>query len=178
MTSSDRTELAEGQIESFHDRVGLQLVQSHDGAGLRIGVVVGHFNGGISARLLEGCLEALFACGVDKADITVTWVPGAFEVPLAAQRFASAGKVDAVITLGAVIRGDTPHFEYVAGECARGISDVQLSCQIPVVFGVLTVNTEEQALIRSEADKTNKGYEAGLTAIWMARLFDHPDFTS
>jgi 6,7-dimethyl-8-ribityllumazine synthase len=109
--------------------------------------------------------------GVDRSDISIGWVPGAFEIPLLALAYADGDRpYDAVITLGAVIRGETGHYEVVAGECARGVQDVQLSTRVPVVFGVLTVNTVEQALVRSLPDQTNKGREAALTALEMVSI--------
>ena len=128
------------------------------------------FNGGITLRLLDGALDALAGAGTDRRDVTVAWAPGAFELPLVARAFAHAGKVEAVLCLGAVIRGDTGHYDFVAGECASGIQQVQLSTGVPVVFGVLTTDTLEQALVRSLPDETNKGREAALTAIEMVRL--------
>ena len=176
MSSSDNTVLKAEHLEAISQRVGAQLGRSADGTGLRIGIILGDFNGGISTRLMHGALEALEAMGVANEDLTVAWVPGAFEVPLAAKAMAEAGQVDAVITLGAVIRGDTPHFDYVAGECARGITKAQLRTGVPIIFGVLTVDTEEQALVRSLPDQSNKGYEAAQTAVWMARLLTEPGF--
>jgi 6,7-dimethyl-8-ribityllumazine synthase len=124
-----------------------------------------------SARLLVGALEALDEAGVDRRDISIGWVPGAFEIPLLALSYADAERpYDAVITLGAVIRGDTGHYELVAGECARGVQDVQLSTRVPVIFGVLTTNTVEQAVERSKPDETNKGREAALSAIAMVSV--------
>lgn len=174
MTSSEATELARAQLDAIAARSGRQLGFGAEGSGLRIGLVLGHFNGGITARLALGCLDALEAMGVAATDLTSAWVPGAFEVPIAAKAMAETGRIDAVVTLGAVIRGDTPHFDYVAGECARGVSDVQLRTGVPVVFGVLTVDSEEQAMVRSLPDRSNKGYEAGQTAVWMARLLADP----
>ena len=120
--------------------------------------------------MLDGSLEALTGAGTDRRDVTVAWTPGAFELPLAARAFAQAGKVDAVLCLGAVIRGETGHYDFVAGQCASGIQQVQLATGVPVVFGVLTTDTLEQALVRSLPDETNKGREAALTGIEMVRL--------
>jgi 6,7-dimethyl-8-ribityllumazine synthase len=171
MTSTNETEFDPRIIEVLRTRVGEQLEGSASGRGFRIGVACGRFNGAITARLLEGALQALEEAGVDRSDITLAWVPGAFEIPLLAQAFATGPRaVDAVITLGAVIRGDTGHYEVVAGECARGVQDVQLRTGVPVVFGVLTTNTVEQALERSLPDETNKGRESALTAIEMVSL--------
>jgi 6,7-dimethyl-8-ribityllumazine synthase len=135
------------------------------------------FNGGITLRLLNGALDAFFEAGTDRRDITVAWAPGAFELPLVARGFALAGKVDAVLCLGAVIRGETGHYDFVAGECASGIQRVQLDTGVPVVFGVLTTDTLDQALERSAPDETNKGREAALTAIEMVRLLRSGPFS-
>ena len=132
---------------------------------LRVGFACAEFNGGITLRLLNGALEALSEAGTDRRDVTVAWVPGAFELPVVARAFAHAGRVDAVLCLGAVIRGDTGHYDFVAGECASGIQQVQLATGVPVVFGVLTTDTVEQALVRSLPDETNKGAEAARTAL-------------
>lgn len=139
------------------------------GEGLRIGVVCGRFNDLITNRLLDGASNGFGLHGVNEADVTVVWVPGAFEIPIAAQTMAQTGDFDAVVTLGAVIRGDTPHFDYVAGECARGIQDAQLATGVPIVFGVLTTENLEQALERS-GDADNKGEESVRTAIEMVDL--------
>ncbi|MBI2169478.1 MAG: 6,7-dimethyl-8-ribityllumazine synthase [Actinobacteria bacterium] len=143
-----------------------------DGGGLRIGVAAAMFNGTITEALLKWCREGLLHSGVSDADIIVEWVPGAFELPLAARVFAIDGGVDAVVCLGAVIRGDTAHFEYVAGEAARGIQEVALETGVPVMFGVLTTDTVEQAEERSRDDETNKGYEAARGAVHMARVLE------
>ena len=171
MTSSSATEFDPRTSEGLRSRVGEYLEGGHVGRGLRIGIVCGRFNGGITTRLLDAALDALAEGGVDRSDISVGWVPGAFEIPLMALAYADGERpCDAVITLGAVIRGDTGHYEIVAGECARGAQDVQLSTRVPVVFGVLTVNTVEQALERSRADESNKGREAALTALEMVNI--------
>jgi 6,7-dimethyl-8-ribityllumazine synthase len=129
------------------------------------------FNGGVTTRLLDGTLQALKEAGVDRSDISVAWVPGAFEIPLLAMAYATGPRaVDVVITLGAVIRGDTGHYDVVAGECARGVQTVQLQTGVPVIFGVLTTNTIEQALERSLPDETNKGRESALTGLEMVSL--------
>jgi 6,7-dimethyl-8-ribityllumazine synthase len=171
MTSSDATEFDPSLGEGLRARVGEYLEGAHVGRGLRIGIVCGRFNGGITTRLLDAALAALGEAGVDRSDISIGWVPGAFEIPLLALAYADGDRpYDAVITLGAVIRGETGHYEVVAGECARGVQDVQLSTRVPVVFGVLTVNTVEQALVRSLPDQTNKGREAALTALEMVSI--------
>jgi 6,7-dimethyl-8-ribityllumazine synthase len=171
MTSSDDTSFDDGVLESLRARVGESLEPSGVGRGLRVAVVCARFNGAITTRLLVGALDALEESGVDRRDISLAWVPGAFEIPLAALAYADADRpYDAVITLGAVIRGDTGHYELVAGECARGVQDVQLSTRVPVIFGVLTTNTIEQALERSQPDDTNKGRESALSALAMVSV--------
>jgi 6,7-dimethyl-8-ribityllumazine synthase len=171
MSSSDDTALDPEVARRLGERTGEVIEPVISGRGLRIGVVCGQFNGAITTRLLEGALLALDEAGVDRRDISITWVPGAFEIPLAALAYADGMKpYDAILTLGAVIRGDTGHYELVAGECARGVQDVQLSTRVPVVFGVLTTNTIEQALERSQPDASNKGREAALSALSMASV--------
>jgi 6,7-dimethyl-8-ribityllumazine synthase len=170
VAGSDLSELPEGAAEDVARRVGTSVQAVPDGTGLRVGIACARFNGGITLRLLEGALEALAEAGTDRRDITVAWVPGAFELPLVARAFTGAGRVDTVLCLGAVIRGETGHYDFVAGECAAGIQHVQLRTGIPVVFGVLTTETLEQALTRSEPDETNKGREAALTGVEMVRL--------
>jgi 6,7-dimethyl-8-ribityllumazine synthase len=140
-----------------------------DGSGMHIAIVCGRFNDLITNRLLAGAAKGLGALGVADEDVVVVWVPGAFEIPFAAKLLAETGRYDAVIGLGAVIRGDTPHFEYVAGECARGLQDAQLATGVPIVFGVLTTENLEQAMERS-GDDDNKGEEAARVAIEMADL--------
>jgi 6,7-dimethyl-8-ribityllumazine synthase len=139
---------------------------------LRFGIVLSRFNERVGEQLLAGAVEALTAHGADRSRIDVVRVPGAFEIPVTLKVLALSAKYDALIALGAVIRGDTPHFEYVAGECARGVAQVSAEHALPVVFGVLTVNTLEQALVRAGGNKDgNKGAEAALVAIEMANLF-------
>ena len=147
-----------------------QNLPNLDGSSLRIGIVAARFNDHIVTNLRDGALRGLTRCGVKDSNITEVWVPGAFEVPLAAKVMAQTGQVDAVICLGTVIRGDTPHFEYVCGEAARGIQDAQMSTGIPVMFGVLTLNTEQQAIDRSGPGIDNKGDEAAVGAVEMALL--------
>ena len=141
-----------------------------DGTGLRIGIIAARFNDHIVVPLRDGARRALASTGVADADIMEAWVPGAFELPLAAKALAETGKVDAVVCLGTVIRGDTPHFDYVCAEAARGLQDAQMSTGVPVMFGVLTVNTEQQALDRSGPGTDNKGDEAAVGAVEMALL--------
>jgi 6,7-dimethyl-8-ribityllumazine synthase len=138
-----------------------------NGDGVRVGIVCGRFNDLITNRLLDGALAGLAVHGVHEADVSVAWVPGAFEIPVAAKAFAETGRHDAVIALGAVIRGDTPHFDYVAGTCASGLQEAQLATGVPIVFGVLTTDDLDQALVRSEPEGDNKGEEAARTAVEM-----------
>jgi 6,7-dimethyl-8-ribityllumazine synthase len=139
-----------------------------DGRGLRIGIVSARFNDHIVTALRDGALRGLERVGVADDDIVEYWVPGAFEVALAAKALAQTGKVDAVICLGTVIRGDTPHFEYVCEAATHGIQDAQMSTGVPVMFGVLTLNTEQQAIDRSGPGIDNKGDEAAIGAVEMA----------
>jgi 6,7-dimethyl-8-ribityllumazine synthase len=140
------------------------------GEGLRVAIACARFNDLITDRLLTGCRDGLRRHGVDDASVTVAWAPGAFELPLVAQRFAASGEFDAVICLGAVIRGATGHYEHVAGQCAAGIQRAQLDTGVPVVFGVLTTDTIEQAIERAGTKAGNKGFEAAGSAIEMADL--------
>src|SRR5919107_895159 len=140
------------------------------GDGLRVAIACGRFNDLITERLLAGARDGLLRHGVDEASITEAWVPGAFELPLAAQRLATSGEHDAVICLGAVIRGATGHYEHVAGECASGIQRVQLDTGLPIIVGVLTTDTIEQAIERAGTKAGNKGYESAVTAIEMVDL--------
>ncbi len=140
------------------------------GEGLKMGIVVGRFNSFITGKLLEGAQDALVRHGVSPGDIDVVWVPGAFEIPLAARRMATAGGYDAVICLGAIIRGATPHFDYVASEVTKGIAQVGLETGTPVIFGVLTVDNLEQAVERAGTKAGNKGADAAVSAIEMANL--------
>ncbi|KKK37856.1 6,7-dimethyl-8-ribityllumazine synthase [Mesobacillus campisalis] len=140
------------------------------GSGLKVGIVVGRFNEFITGKLLSGAQDAFRRHGVLEEDVDVAWVPGAFEIPLIAQKLANSGKYDAVITLGTVIRGSTPHFDYVCNEVAKGVSAVALNSGIPVIFGVLTTDSIEQAIERAGTKAGNKGYEAAASAIEMANL--------
>ncbi|WP_010172100.1 6,7-dimethyl-8-ribityllumazine synthase [Bacillus coahuilensis] len=145
------------------------------GTSLTIGIVVGRFNEFITSKLLSGAEDALIRHGVDKGNISVAWVPGAFEIPVVAKKMATSGKYDAIITLGTVIRGSTPHFEYVSGEVAKGVANINLSEGIPVIFGVLTTDSIEQAIERAGTKAGNKGWEAAASAIEMANLFKAMD---
>jgi len=138
--------------------------------GLKFGLVVSRFNEFITSKLLAGALDGLSRHGAKDDDITIAWVPGTFEVPLIAQQMASSGKYDAVICLGALIRGATPHFEYIAAEVSKGIAQVGLSTGVPTIFGVITTDTIEQAIERAGTKVGNKGFDAAEAAIEMANL--------
>ena len=140
------------------------------GQGLRFGLVAGRFNEFITNKLLSGALDALNRHGVLDQDIEVAWAPGAFEIPLAARKMVSMDRYDAVICLGAVIRGATPHFDYVAGEVTKGVAKVGLESGIPTIFGIITADTIEQAIERAGTKAGNKGWDAAVTAIEMANL--------
>lgn len=143
---------------------------NHDVGDLRIAIIAARFNESVVDNLIQGALETLERHGASKGQIDLVRVPGAFEIPVAARKLAELRRHDAIIALGAVIRGDTAHFEYVAGECARGLGRVGTETGIPIAFGVLTTNTEEQAIERADPAAGNKGGEAALTAIEMANL--------
>jgi len=140
------------------------------GSGLKIGIVVGRFNEFITSKLLSGAQDALKRHGVSESDVDLAWVPGAFEISLIAQKLANSNKYDAVITLGTVIRGSTPHFDYVCNEVAKGVSAINLKSGIPVIFGVLTTDSIEQAIERAGTKAGNKGWDAATAAIEMANL--------
>ncbi len=142
-----------------------------DGSELSVGVICGRFNDHVTVRLLDGVMRGLAECGVAEENITVEWVPGAFEVPFASMALINSGQFDAIIGLGCVIRGDTSHYDFVAGECARGLQEVGLATGVPVIFGVLTTENLQQALDRSEeAGGHNVGEEGARTAVEMALL--------
>jgi 6,7-dimethyl-8-ribityllumazine synthase len=140
--------------------------------GLKFALVVSRFNEFISTRLLDGALDALKRHDADMEAVEVAWVPGAFEMPLVAERLASSGRYNAVICLGAVIRGSTPHFDYVAAEVAKGIAKVGLDTKVPVIFGVVTADTIEQAVERAGTKHGNKGWQAAVSGIEMANLLE------
>ncbi|TYQ16077.1 UNVERIFIED_CONTAM: 6,7-dimethyl-8-ribityllumazine synthase [Acetivibrio alkalicellulosi] len=150
------------------------MIKSNQGnliaTGLKFGVVIGRFNEFISSKLLGGVIDGLIRHGAEEKDIEISWVPGAFEIPLIAQKMAKSKSYDAIICVGAVIRGSTPHFDYVSSEMTKGIAKVSLDESVPVIFGVLTTDTIEQAIERSGTKAGNKGYEAAVTAIEMANL--------
>ena len=145
---------------SSNFRAASSITGDVDGSGVRVGVVCGRFNDHITNRLLEGADNALAVHGVAESDVTLVWVPGAYEVPMAAKALIENGHVDAVVCLGAVIRGETDHYDYVCAEAARGIQDVQLRTGIPTAFGVLTVDSHAQALARSGGDTRDSGRHA------------------
>lgn len=138
--------------------------------GLKYGIVVGRFNEFITNKLLSGALDALKRHGVQEDEISVAWVPGAFEIPLAAQKLAESGKYDAVITLGTVIRGSTTHYDYVCNEVAKGVAAINLKTGVPTIFGIVTTENIEQAIERAGTKAGNKGWDSALAAIEMANL--------
>ncbi|GAA0713919.1 6,7-dimethyl-8-ribityllumazine synthase [Paraclostridium ghonii] len=137
---------------------------------IKVGIIVGRFNEFIVSKLLGGALDGLKRHGVEEENIEVSWVPGAFEIPLVAKKMAKSKKYDAIICLGAVIKGSTPHFDYVCAEASKGIASVSLSEELPIIFGVLTTDTIEQAIERAGTKAGNKGYDAAVSAIEMANL--------
>ena len=143
---------------------------SLDGTGLRVGIVVSRFNNFISDRLLEGALDALKRNGVKEEDVIVAKTPGSFEIPMIAKRLVSSGKVDGVICLGAIIRGNTPHFDFIAAEVTKGIAMIGLEGKIPVIYGVITTDSIEQAIERAGTKMGNKGFDAGLALIEQVNL--------
>lgn len=144
-------------------------------SGKRVALVVGRFNAFITKNLMEGAVDTLVRHGIDDASITAIWAPGAFEIPLVVKKVAASGNYDAVIALGCVIRGGTPHFDYVAGEAAKGIGQLALQCDIPVLFGVLTTDSIEQAIERAGTKAGNKGSEAAMAALEMMSLMEQLD---
>ena len=153
--------------KSFH---GKEIRAAANAAGFRFALVVSRFNSFITDRLLAGAVDALEASGAGAENIVVVHVPGSFEIPLAAKKLAAGGRVDAVIAIGCILRGETAHFDYIASEVARGVQLAQLDTGIPVIFCVLTCDTLEQAIDRAGLKSGNKGYDAGLAAIEMANL--------
>jgi 6,7-dimethyl-8-ribityllumazine synthase len=141
-----------------------------DATGMRFAIVVGRFNDFVAQRLLEGAVDALVRHGAAAADLTVIWVPGSFEIPLAAQEIAEQGRVDAIVCLGVVIRGETAHFDFVAGEASRGVGGIGLRARIPTAFGIVTTETLEQAIDRAGGKHGNKGADAALAAVEMVSL--------
>lgn len=152
--------------------MGIEFQGNLLGAGKAFGIIVSRFNNFITKRLLDGSIDGLVRHGVKEEDIDIFWVPGSYEIPMAALKVAQTGKYDAVICLGAVIRGETPHFDYIASESAKGIAQVGLSTGVPTIYGVITTETLEQAINRAGAKTGNKGAEAALSAIEMVNLFE------
>ena len=150
-----------------------ELIGVLDGKGKRIGIVVSRFNDLITKKLLEGACDCLLRHGVKEADITTAWVPGSFEIPPVAKRLAANGKLDAVICLGTIIRGETPHFDYIAGQSSKGIGQLALESKIPIIYGVLTCDSVDQAADRAGAKSGNRGWQAALTALEMANLYSN-----
>lgn len=149
----------------------MNVIEGHlNGAGLKFAVVISRFNHFITGHLLDGAEDALKRHGVADEDITVIWVPGAFEIPLVAKKIAQSGEYNGVICLGAVIRGSTPHFDYVAAEVSKGVASVGMDTGVPVVFGVITTDNIEQAIERAGTKSGNKGWDAALTALELADL--------
>jgi len=152
--------------------MGIEFQGNLIGTGKTFGIIVSRFNNFITKRLLEGAIDVLTRHGVKEGDFDIFWVPGSYEIPITALKVAQGGKYDAIICLGAVIRGETPHFDYVASESAKGIAHVGLSTGIPTINGVITTETLEQAIDRAGAKTGNKGAEAALSALEMVNLFD------
>jgi 6,7-dimethyl-8-ribityllumazine synthase len=150
------------------------MVKTYEGHlvshGLKYGIVVARFNEFISGKLLNGALDALRRHGAQDSEVEVAWVPGAFEIPMIAQKLAESGKYDAIITLGAVIRGSTPHFDYVCNEAAKGVAAISVKTGVPTIFGILTTDSIEQAIERAGTKAGNKGWEAAVSAVEMANL--------
>ncbi|MBN1150130.1 6,7-dimethyl-8-ribityllumazine synthase [candidate division WOR-3 bacterium] len=143
----------------------------YSGKDKKFALVVSRFNSTVTARLIDGALDALRRHDVNEEDIHVIWVPGAFEIPAVAKITAFSGKYDAVICLGSVIRGDTPHFDYVAAEVSKGVASVGISSKVPVIYAIITADTQEQALDRSGIKSGNKGFDGALSALEMANLY-------
>ncbi|MFH2068775.1 MAG: 6,7-dimethyl-8-ribityllumazine synthase [Candidatus Omnitrophota bacterium] len=153
------------------DNMAKELIGVLDGKGKRIGIVVSRFNDLVTKKLLEGAYDCLLRHGVKETDITTAWVPGSFEIPPVAKRLAVNGKLDAVICLGTIIRGETPHFDYIAGQSSKGIGQLALESKIPIIYGVLTCDSVDQALDRAGTKSGNRGWQAALTALEMANLY-------
>lgn len=143
--------------------------------GMKVGIIASRFNEFIVSKLLSGAVDGLVRHGVEEENITAAWVPGAFEIPLVAERLAKSGKYDAVICVGAVIRGDTSHYDYVCNEVSKGIATVGLQTGVPVLFGVVTTENIEQAIARAGSKAGNKGYDCALSAIEMVNLLNQID---
>ena len=141
------------------------------GKGLKFGIVVSRFNDFVTSRLLEGAIDGFKQCGVDERDVIAIRVPGSFEIPMVAKKMAMSNKYNAVVCLGAIIRGATPHFEYIAAEVTKGIASIALEAGIPVIYGVLTTDTVEQAIERAGTKNKNRGWDAAMQAVEMANLY-------
>lgn len=165
------------RLQTIEETENESVQGSADGTGLRIAIACSRFNGNVTGQLLSGALAELARNGVAEADRAVVWVPGAFELPLAALVLARTGRYEAIICLGAVIRGETSHYDFVAGECAAGIQRVQLEVGLPVVFGVLTTENRDQALARAGGAVGNKGTDAATTAVEMANVLRQVEST-
>jgi 6,7-dimethyl-8-ribityllumazine synthase len=148
------------------------------GTGLKIGIVISRFNEFITSKLLGGALDTLERHAVSMDDVEIAWVPGSFEIPITAEKMASSGKYDVVICLGALIRGSTPHFDYIAAEASKGIAQVGLKTGVPTIFGVITTENIEQAIERAGTKAGNKGSDAAMSAIEMANLFKQLDISN
>lgn len=149
----------------------MRIIEGHlNGVGLKFAIIISRFNHFITGHLLDGAEDALKRHGVSDEEITVVWVPGAFEIPLVAKKLAKSGKYNGIICLGAVIRGSTPHFDYVAAEVSKGVAAVGLDTEVPVVFGIITTDNIEQAIERAGTKSGNKGWDAALTALELADL--------
>ncbi|MCK5289229.1 MAG: 6,7-dimethyl-8-ribityllumazine synthase [Candidatus Omnitrophica bacterium] len=147
-----------------------EIKGDYSGEGIKITIVISRFNEFISNQLIGGCLDTLTKTGVKDSDISVVWVPGAYEIPQVLSKINSEG-VDAIITLGAVIRGDTPHFDFIASEVAKGVASISMNKKMPIIFGVITADTVEQAIERSGTKQGNKGRDAALSALEMANIY-------
>ena len=147
-----------------------EIKGDYSGEGIKITIVISRFNEFISNQLIGGCLDTLTKTGVKDSDISVVWVPGAYEIPQVLSKINSEG-VDAIITLGAVIRGDTPHFDFIASEVAKGVASISMNKKMPIIFGVITADTVDQAIERSGTKQGNKGRDAALSALEMANIY-------
>ena len=166
-------------MENFRERnVAKTFEGKLSGQGLSLAIVVSRFNRLVTERLLAGAQDALDRHGIDREKVDMAWVPGSLELPLVARRLAERGRYDAIVCLGAVIRGETPHFDHVASQAAAGIARVALDTGVPTIFGVITANTLEQALDRAGGKAGNKGYDAVVTAIEMANLLEQVEGTN
>jgi 6,7-dimethyl-8-ribityllumazine synthase len=148
-----------------------KIAGNFNGSGLKVGIVVGRFNNLLTTKLLEGALDCLTRHQVNESDVSVAWVPGSFEIPYAASKMAKSKKFDMVLCLGAIIKGDTPHFDYIANEASKGIAKIALDSGMPVIYGMITADTLEQAIERAGTKAGNKGWDAAQAGIEMANLY-------